>query len=240
MKKIILTIFVFVCMVFSMYVLMLGVVEDIGDDNITPNHIVINEICYNGVDHDAGWIELYNPTSIPINITNWYFTFYYINGAIPIYLPTNGTTVVIGPGEYLMFCGKKNNFTNWWDVLEGTQIIEGVLGPYNDTICVFNENFTRVDSVYWGEGDQLPPLPSNHSWARYKGGYDTDNFTNDFYDEPNPTPGWENHKAKTGWGHEDTCTYNILNRIYLFPIVGGLIAVAVGIIFLRYKRPKKG
>jgi len=34
----------------------------------------------------------------------------------------------------------------------------------------------------------------NHSWARYKGGYDTDNFTNDFYDEPNPTPGYENTK----------------------------------------------
>jgi hypothetical protein len=37
-----------------------------------------------------------------------------------------------------------------------------------------------------------PTYRLNHSLARYKGGYDTDNFTNDFYDESDPTPGWEN------------------------------------------------
>ncbi len=165
-------------------------------EHIPTSHIVINEICYNELYHDASWIELYNPTSTPINITNWFIWFYYLNGPIQFSHLSNGRPVVLGPDEYLILCGKKSNFTRWWAVPEGTQIIENGIGPYNDSFHLDNETWVLIDSVYWKEDGQLPSLSPNHSWARYRGGYDTDNFTNDFYDEPHPTPGYENNLGK--------------------------------------------
>jgi len=49
-----------------------------------------------------------------------------------------------------------------------------------------------VDYIPWNR----TILPPGHSWARYRGEYGVDNFTANFYDEPEPTPRYENHRAK--------------------------------------------
>ncbi len=55
-----------------------------------------------------------------------------------------------------------------------------------------------------------------------------DNFTNDFYDEPNPTPGYENHRSRESTDRN------------LWPYVlgiGGIIIVAVASVYhFRKKR----
>ena len=36
---------------------------------------------------------------------------------------------------------------------------------------------------------KVSSLKDGHSWARYQGEYSVDNFTTNFYDEPEPLPG---------------------------------------------------
>ncbi|MCG2825012.1 MAG: lamin tail domain-containing protein, partial [Thermoplasmatales archaeon] len=148
------------------------------------NHIVINEICYNTSDPKAVWFELYNPTNSSVNITGWKIQFSSNTFTIPSW--------TIESGEYIIVCWDEDNFTSYWNVSNETKIIElGDWSLMSDLISIKNAT-TTIDMI----NDSLPLLPLNHSWSRYNG-YDTGNFTDDFYDEINPTPGYENTKSKT-------------------------------------------
>ena len=76
----------------------------------------------------------------------------------------------------------------------------------------------------------LPKIVWRHSYARYKGGYDTDNFTNDFYDEPNLTPGYENHRSREESNE---------NLIYRFSEIVSAPIVATVSAFLKRKKCKE-
>jgi len=83
------------------------------------------------------------------------------------------------------------------------RIFEITFGDRNDgitisTIIQENKSEKVIDMVNFEKEGKLPPLEEGHSWARYRGEYDVDNFTQNFYDEPEPTPGYENHRAKNG------------------------------------------
>ncbi len=89
-----------------------------------------------------------------------------------------------------------------------------------DYVSIYNPETKEGDAV--GERNpgliKLPKIAEGHSWARYRGGYDTDNFTNDFYDEPNPTPGYENHRSKGNGGGVE---------IYWLEGVAGIVATSI-------------
>ncbi len=154
--------------------------------------ILLNEI-YNA--DDSGWIELYNPNSIQIDVSGWILKFYKLECFIMIPEKT-----VIMPDGYLIVCENYEKFNDTWAVPDEVPIVEShCFDPTERTILRL---YRPVDGDYFYEMvDEInytdaPPLPQGHSWARYRGGYDTDNFANDFYDEPYPTPGYDNHRAK--------------------------------------------
>lgn len=158
------------------------------------SHVVINEVCWNVTNPMAWWFELYNPTTEPINVTGWRIWFLSVDG--PIDLPP----LILPPNGYAVVCRNIDNFSEYWAVPDYVEIVEthyGGWGCVNDSFAIEN-NSERVDTVGQDNGCWilLPTIHLNHSWARYKGGYDTDNFTNDFYDEPYPTSGYENTRSK--------------------------------------------
>ncbi len=154
------------------------------------DHIVINEICYNTTDIKAWWIELYNPTNQSINITDGLLWFYSVSG--PIHLPY----ISINPKEYVIISQYKNETKEYWEIPENVRVFEvgnHFWGDIWDSIGITEGPGVDVDRA---GHTVLPHTLLNHSWARYKDGYDTDNFTEDFYDEANPTPGYKNHREK--------------------------------------------
>jgi hypothetical protein len=161
--------------------------------NTYADNIVINEVFY-PAENITPWFELYNPTNRTINITGWLVWFYSING--PVYLPY----ISISPQEYVIICFSEESFTKRWYLPSGTRIFEIQFGlPYDSlhiTDSIIDGPGTWIDGVPEEGGIKVPSLPANHSWARYKGDM-IQNFTNDFYDEATPTPGYENTKAKT-------------------------------------------
>jgi len=172
--------------------------------NNTADYLVINEVYYGDNNNtDSGWwIEIYNPTNRLFNLT----ALTYLDIDCLSILPPDDPTVLFHPHEYVLFCGSAEKLNASWDIPSGTKIIE--LDYFGRDIVMIitsddatNEpasgNYHDVMGDGWGEESYHYPLPpSHHSWARYRGGYDTDNFTDDFYDEPNPTPGYENNLGK--------------------------------------------
>lgn len=203
----------------ALMLLVLALPSALSVKNVNTDHLVINEICW--PDYRMAWFELYNPTNRSIDVTNWLIWFYSVDG--PIQMPP----VLIHPNEYIVVCGNKDNFIKDWGPPENVKIVElDGWGYKNDSITISNEN-GQMDIV--GVDNHPGFLPSaglNHSWARYKGGFDTDNFTNDFYDEPYPTPGRENPREKTEV-HEGT------TAIYLLSIA---IAVIVLLSYIGWRR----
>jgi len=158
------------------------------------DHLVINEVALYTLDPKARWFELYNPTDKPICLTNWSYYFTFIDAyAWCLFAPN----LTVPPRGYVVFTPSIKNFTAYWGV--HIENVYQAYVPYNPKTYIyitrFEQNETLVDSM----GGPPPRYILNHSWARYRGGYDTDNFTDDFYDEPYPTPGRENYMVKAMW-----------------------------------------
>ena len=174
--------------------------------NKSADYLVINEVYYCWKNQTSGelwtygtwWIEIYNPTNRLFNLT----ALTYLNLDCVTVLPRENRTVEFKPHEFILFCGSVENLTAVWDIPNGTKIIELSFYGHNVSMTITSDDEKSEEGSgkchdYIGTGGEYYPLPPlNHSWARYKGGYDTDNFTNDFYDEPNPTPGYGNNRAK--------------------------------------------
>ena len=142
--------------------------------------LIINEVCYDQNNINASWFELYNPTSEVINTGGHEIWFYSINGPV---LLTNHS---IQPGGFLVICNNITIFSKYWSFHLSQKIIEISFGQINDNIQAFSDRLIDENKV--------PILPANQSYARYRGGFDTDNFDVDFYIDENPTPGWENNR----------------------------------------------
>jgi|GEM_PF-1413448 len=153
-------------------------------------HIVINEVAFNTTDPNARWFEIYNPTTKAINLSGWE---YYHSC---IYCPFHFPAITIYPGDYIVFTTSISNFTSYWGVDHIRVYDRGVPEFPSEGVIQIWDKENGVDSMVSSSSEIDLTYCLNHSWARYRGGYDTDNFTNDFYDEPHPTPGYENHRGK--------------------------------------------
>jgi len=167
------------------------------------DHIVINEVCEN-TSSGAQWIELYNPTDhefiinprpLSSNSTDYWIIRFNEESAPHILLPE----FTISPDEYVVLA-PYNNTREYWQIPENVKVIENLnfhhmWGTRWHSVRIGNKSSYDIFGESIGKS-VVPQISFNHSWARYRGGYDTDNFTNDFYDEPHPTPGYENHRAK--------------------------------------------
>ena len=203
-----------------------------GDETLPNSDVIggllINEFCFNTTDPYAIWVEIYNPSNYSTNLTHYEIWDNMVNmpypgGATDLILNESiMNTTILGPSKYAIMCYDKETFLFYWDVPEDVIVFENwriyywaplsrifLILPFSDTI----EGYSQ--------------LPLNHSWARYNDAheihsfYDDYNFTDYFYGETNPTPGYENNKARKIPNQDDGSLFIIVG------ITGVVIAVVV-------------
>ncbi|MCK4717148.1 MAG: hypothetical protein KAT70_00655, partial [Thermoplasmata archaeon] len=147
-------------------------------DEPEEGHLLINEVALATLDANARWFEVYNPTNDTISLHNWT---YYFSGCYAVF---NFPNIAIEPLLYATITPSIENFTNYWEVSDLDEVYQGMV-PYESPTYMW---------IVDGDGEIVDDMgePStyvlNESWARYRDALDTNNFTNDFYIEPNPTP----------------------------------------------------
>ena len=218
------------CVFISLFLLILPCVLAVGGEDAKNEEIpklVINEVFYSSENRALWWVEIYNPEAKSWNIAGFEIWF------SSIYGPQVIETGEIKAHEYIVLCTSKENFTEYWGNVSA-RIFEINFGDRNDgitisTITSEGGNEKVIDFVYEEEG-KLPSLAEGHSWARYRGEYGVDNLTRNFYDEPEPTPGYENHRVKNaGW--RDNMSYLLIGIT-----LAGITAVTAVTAYLWKKR----
>ena len=154
----------------------LGVSEDTDDSNSSPQSIIISEIlaspngmmdnetcsnCYNATDWNGDgeygkfsdqFIELHNPTSDPINISNWVLDDITDGGSAPCQLARN---TVIQPGGYVsVFINASRIELDYYD---------------GDTVNLYTDDGTLVDALSYPArdswyGNSYIPLDNGSIW----------------------------------------------------------------------------
>ena len=180
----------------------------------TANHIVISEVLIDGINESSAsnndeFVEIYNPTGSPVDLSNWKIDYRSASGSTfnNKYIFPAGT-VIQSHKFYLFGGGGVSNRDNSSDVL--------LLGLGNTGGGVFlrNSSGTTIDLLGWGtavssnyEGSVATKPPQGTSLERkanssstsatmgsggadeFEGnGYDTDNNANDFVDRTTPQP----------------------------------------------------
>ena len=159
--------------------------------------LLINEI-YNSDNVEKHWLEIYNPHDYTVSLS--LYEFYYGACQSP-----KGPHTKLKEHSYIILCKDKKVFLDNFKVPKDVEIFEydngfsdgqyhyGIsLNDASDSDIVF-----VVREISEGNNNFLHRPPREYSLSRYGDGYDTDKDVNDFYYEPNPTPGWENNRVKS-------------------------------------------
>lgn len=155
----------------------------------TAQHLVINEVMYDPQIGGAEWIELYNPTSETIDISDWLIIF---SNYKTISFEDNTS---IGPNSFYLIADKKLNEVQA-DYIIGFNLWNNNFGISLGYFTYSNggvPHFVAVDTVGWGESARFyenspaVDVPKGYSLARKIDGIDTDNNWQDFW-IGNPTP----------------------------------------------------
>ena len=129
-------------------------------DNSAPTSIVINEINYNSSPgFDPGdWIELYNPHSNPVDISNWYFSDSDDSHAYKI--PDN---TIIESDYYMVLCRDRARFhTLFPDVQNYIGDLGFGLDANGELIRLFNNLSEVVDSLTYRSIKPWPGEPNGN------------------------------------------------------------------------------
>ncbi len=143
----------------------------------------INKVYYDvapdrGVEGDNEWVEIYNQTNVPLDISGWQICDNYSCDTIPAAspIPAEGFAVITG----------SNTTWGYWSVPSG--VVKIVLGGYignglnNDTdeLILKRPDGVIIDQMSWGSGGS-PDVPEGHMLGRKPNGYDM-NQPGDFHD----------------------------------------------------------
>jgi len=172
-------------------------------------HIVINEVYYDADSRTActvtesdplnEWVEIYNPTPEPVDISGWVIE---DNGGQDI-IPNSPVI----PGNGFAVIAKNSSTWSFWNIPDSVikitlgSLIGNGLANDGDRVILKDLSGNIVDQMAY-EGDisiwnPAPPLdgggipydlPDGHSLGRDPDGFDTD-MADDFIDFSNPTPG---------------------------------------------------
>ncbi len=168
--------------------------------------VVINEVYYD-VDASHGsegtneWIELYNPTSGPVNLKDYSIV---DNSGIArtihsnTYIPSNG---------YAVISKDASTWALYWTMpassvkIELGSIIGNGLANTGDRVILKDANGDIVDQMGYGADTAVwnpacPDVPEGHSLARSPAGFDTDS-SSDFTELTIPNPGTNPHSQKS-------------------------------------------
>lgn len=156
--------------------------------------VVINEVQYDpvqgGVDAAFEWLELYNRTSRPIDLTNWK-------------IEDNGgddyiTALQLPPGDFVVLAAGTGFYANFPDFAGNLMFItDGRIGNglnnNGDRLSLFDSTGVVIDAMSYGEDAAIlspscPDVDEGHSLVRQPAGWDTDQAS-DFVDNGMPSPG---------------------------------------------------
>ncbi len=171
---------------------------------VPANHLLISEVYYH-TNATGEWIELYNPTDYPIDLTQYWIgdaanatdyegMYTFPAGAT---LPARGVVVIaydgsqVAKADYEIF----NNSAKP-DMLKVPTWGTGDWNLRNDgdQVLLLKSNGTVVDGVVWGDASYPgivahPGVVYSHSLERYPANMDTDDCSKDFRDRYPPDPG---------------------------------------------------
>ncbi|RME23865.1 MAG: lamin tail domain-containing protein [Deltaproteobacteria bacterium] len=170
-----------------------------GQDDVKINELLTNP---SGSDDDKEWIELYNRSDVPVDLTGWALQYGTSSFSSTVDLPA-GT--VIDPGGYLVVGGKKSGVA---DVIASLSL--GNASSSADAVRLVHCGPGTADTVVYGDdnsdewkddsgeiADSLAPAPGEDaSIQRLSDGYDTDLCGDDFVEQVAPTPGAANPEVE--------------------------------------------
>jgi hypothetical protein len=190
--------------------------EDNDGDGLVDEgcYLLISEVLYNpsGTEPDGEWIEIYNPTPAPIDLSNYKIgDEETLGGPEGMYKFPTGAS--IAAGDYVVVAGKATAFFSFYgfnpdfefiisdpavpDMTKYTAWSIGTIGMANggDEVLLLDGSDIAVDVVVYLIGS-YPGVISNpsvsvqdHSLARSPVNQDTNNCAIDFVDLAVPTPG---------------------------------------------------
>ncbi len=122
---------------------------------VADDQIVITEIMYNSIgDEDIEWIEIYNPTTIAVDLTDWYVL---DNNDGHEHIALSG---ILGAGEALVIVQDQTMFSTQYPTI--TNVNANTFGGFwglnnaTDTVRIFNSLTELVDLVQYSEADPWP------------------------------------------------------------------------------------
>jgi hypothetical protein len=168
-----------------------------GDAGCGTGTIVINEVQTSGQSGaEDEWVELYNPTGCPVDVSGWKLKHASINGTSIAAVFTTPSSVKIGPFGYAVIAGQTYSAS----APTIGAFTTGVLADVGGGLGLYDATDTIVDSMGYGSGATNPlvetsPAPAgvmSESIARTPNGVETKNNANDFSIATTPTPGAKN------------------------------------------------
>jgi len=150
----------------------------------TTGAIVINEISSASTNE---WVELYNPTGVPINVSGWVIQDNNSVDTLPVspVIPPGGFAVIVESGSLLSVPGSAITIT-----LDNPTIGNGLRND-GDRITIQNAANSQVDSMSYGDDTTIFTLtaPSaTQSQSRDSNGTDT-NLAGDWHIDATPSIG---------------------------------------------------
>ncbi len=150
------------------------------------DHIVISEVFYDtpGKDSLEEWVELYNPTNTPIDLTGWTLEDNSKSWTLP-----NGLT--IAPNSYLVIARNNQGFYKLYGFYPDVSGLKLALGNNGDQLILRDNNGVEVDFVAWENyvtGWNIA-APTGSSIERNPVNQDTDTVNDWIVAGNNGTPG---------------------------------------------------
>lgn len=157
-----------------------------------PQDIVINEIMYNSPGDDEEWIEFYNNTSSPVDLSGWY-----IQDDDPTHTPlTLPGNTTIGANDYFTIAISTSGAFPFTPDYDGTNDITWSLGNGGDEVNLYNLGRIQADFVGYDDSDPWPTEPDGSGPTLSLIAPSLDNSLPESWDpsiENGGTPGAENY-----------------------------------------------
>jgi len=169
--------------------------------------LLINEVMFHPIENENTneWIELYNPTSDPVDVEGWMIADEKETDIIQADIENGDGTTIIPPRSYAILTDKGTTIYETYTIPKNAvrlSVDDSTLCGYGlnnkqEKIILFDSDGNLVDAVEWGEdyeevpGDPFVFVSEGNTLARYQG-TDVDDTSIDFFECSTPTPGGEN------------------------------------------------
>jgi uncharacterized protein YdeI (BOF family) len=166
------------CLKISLYLLLIFLLFSsfVSDIKASMGHIVINEIYYDAAINSSEWIEIYNPTSNQFSLKDWSL----IEDSHNFIFPEHD----ISPYQYLVIAKSSILFQDEYSLVANYEWRSMGLNNDGDELVLKDNNQNVIDKVVYPNHS----AQKGNSIERQPKGKDTDEFIQDFVEQPHPSP----------------------------------------------------